>query len=360
MILKENSFRTAAFKYSSLLGIFIILISPGAILNYLREGNILGAMSSQGQPTSIFFELVIMNHYFERVIGFFNNVFAHLISLVYLSNYPYFIVGIFLFIAALMSFFVFRVDLRSINAPTSMVGRILNIKYFEWYFWGCAYTSAILFKLLSHSFSPQAISRYASILIPVVSLFIVDFTCKCNSKKSRLLLFFLLSFFTTYNLILIYINLPDYTRAVDKVEINNYHNIKGYPQFKKIQQELDKVHSIYFLPQKNKWPLGDKFYALFPCKEFYVARNWGNGALYDKTIYPIPDFKNSYAVVSDYDMDYILDFIKGKGRILRSENILGFSIVLVEPAVRKKNQPFLNNMERNQYIGHGFIAHGCQ
>lgn len=361
LILTERSYRFVILKFAALIIVFTVLITPGAIINYLRTGNVLGLMAIKNNPSSIIFiKFGITDTYLERVLEFFNNIFAHLSALFYLTTYPNLLVGIFFCLSVLAGFWIFRADIRRVNVSTSLIGKFFHINHIEWYIWGFAYISVMLIKLFGYGFSDQAMSRYASLLIPVVSLFIFDFIRKISPKKSHLVIILLIAIFAVSNVISMYINLPDYDRVPYKVYIDNRHNLRGYPQFKKMQQMLNGVESIYFLPRKYEWPIADKFYALFPCKEFYVARDWSFGAMYDKKIYPIPDFNIPYAVVSNYEMDDVLNFIRGKGNIIRAENILGFSICLVEPVVQYQKAPLINQMDRDQYLGHGFIAHGCR
>jgi hypothetical protein len=142
--------------------------------------------------------------------------------------------------------------------------------------------------------------------------------------------------------------------------INNAINLRGFADFRKIEQALDNIQSIYFLPDhNNKWALADKFYAYFPCKEFYVGRDWRFGG-YDERIYDIPNFTSTYSIVSDTHFNIIQELIFGKGLILNSFTALGFNIFLIKPYY---SNSILSNYKvsyRNTYLGHGFISHGCQ
>lgn len=361
MIFVERSPRASISKCVSILGLFVVLIAPGAIQNYLRTGNALGAMAIQGRPKSIFIQFGMTGNYLERIFEFFNNIFTHLLAFFYLATYPDLMVGIFSCLSALAVCWIFWADFCHANESLNLINKVLLINHIEWYIWGGAYISAMLIKLLAFNFSAQAMSRYASLLIPMVTLFIFDLTRKVKTNKSHMAIPLLISIFTVNYVFSMCVNLPDYSRVPEKVDINNYHNIKGYPEFKEMQQMLHDVEAIYFLPRRNHWPLADKFYALFPCKEFYVARDYSksNGG-YNERIYSIPKFNIPYAVVSDYEIEDVLRFIGGKNKIFREATVLGFSICLVEPSVPKEKAPLPKNMDRSQYLGHGFISHGCR
>ncbi|MFC1881137.1 hypothetical protein ACFL2S_06535 [Thermodesulfobacteriota bacterium] len=360
MFQAQRSIWIAMLKGTALLGLLSVLVAPAAVLNYLRTGNVLGPMASSHNAASIHIKFSILDNYLDRVFEFFGNIFTHLLSSIYLARYPDLLIGILVFMSALAVFWVFGADFLSSDKDSNgLIARFLIIRHIEWYIWVAAYTAAMIIKLLAHDFSTQAMSRYASLLIPIVCLLTIDWIRMLKPVKQRIIFPMLITIFSVLCIISIFVNLPNYSQVPKKIYINNYHNLRGYPQFKQIQEMLNEVEAVYFLPRRNNWPIADKFYAFFPCKEFYVSRDWAKG-MYDEKIYTIPKFNASYAVVSDYEADEVLRFITGKGVIIKGTTILGFSIYLVKPYDTLLKAPIAGAEERNRYLGQGFISHGCR
>lgn len=350
---------TVMLRIAALFVVLLVLVAPAAIDNYTRTSNVLGGMASPHHPQYIFIKFKLVDNYLYRVFEFFNDIFAHLLSPFYLIRYPDLLIVILALLSAVAVFWVFGADFRSDKNSKGLIGRIFNIKHIEWYIWGAAYTGAMTIKLLASNFSTQAMSRYASLLIPIVCLFTIDFIRTLKHAGRRIVFPMLITIFTVLCIISIYVNLPDYSQVPEKIDINNYHNLRGYPQFKQMQKMLNKVESIYFLPRRNNWPIADKFYALFPCKEFYVSRDWSHRG-YNEKIYPIPKFNAPYALISDYEADEVLRFITGKGEIVKGITVLGFSIYLVKPYDTSLRASTHSAEDRSSYLGHGFISHGCR
>jgi hypothetical protein len=346
-------------RSAPLLAVLFALVTPAAIRNFLRSGNILGEMANPNSPQYVLLNFGNLDNYFNRVFEFFNNIFAHLLSSFYLIRYPDLLIGILLIVVGIAILWSFYVNFRFAKATKGQVESFFLKKNFQWYAWGTAYIFAMIIKLLSGGFSTQAMSRYASLLIPFVCFFMIDFVMMINSKRRRIVFPLLIALFTVLGIHSIYINLPDYSQIPKKFYINNYHNLRGYSDYRQIRKMLNEVEAIYFLPKKNNWPIADKFYALFPCKEFYVSRKWSREA-YNEKIYPIPKFNTPFAVISDYEADEVLPFIAGKGEIVRRTTILGLSICLVNPYGRSLNESIQITDERSSYLGHGFISHGCR
>jgi hypothetical protein len=353
------SIRTVLVRSGALFVVLSALVTPAAVKNYLRMGNVLGAMASPNHPQYILLKFGNLNNYFNRVFEFFNNIFAHLLSPFYLIRYLDLFVVILMIMSGIAIFWVFSMNFRLNKDSNGLIERLFLIKHVEWYIWGTAYTCAMMIKLLAGGFSMQAMSRYASLLIPIICLFMIDLVLKLNFTCRRIVFPMLITLFSVLCINSIYINLPDYSQVPVKPDINNYHNLRGYPEFKQMQEMLNKVEAVYFLPRRNNWPIADKFYALFPCKEFYVSRKWSRRA-YNEKIYPIPKFNTPFAVVSDYEADKVLPFITGKGEIISGTTILGFSIFLVNPYDTSIIASTKIADDRCSYLGHGFISHGCR
>lgn len=354
----KPSIGTVMLRIAALFGILFVFVAPAVINNYIRTGHVLGVMANPQRTQSIFIKLKLLDNYLNRVVEFFNDIFAHLLSSFYLIKYPDLLIGILALLSAVAFYWVFRTDFQPDKNSKGLIGKLFNIKHIEWYIWGAAYTGAMMLKLLAFNFSTQAMSRYASPLIPVVSIFIIDFIGKFRPMGRRLFFPMIITLFTVLCVVSMSVNLPDYSQSPKKVAINNSYNLRGYPQFRQIQEMLNKVESVYFLPRRKNWPIADKFYALFPCKEFYVSRDWS--AEYFEKIYPIPKLKTPYAVISDYEAEKVLPFIDGKGEIVEETIVLGFSIYLVEPYAIYLQPPLPSGTDRNRYLGHGFISHGCR
>jgi hypothetical protein len=355
----KRSIWTAMVKSGALLVVLSVLVIPAAVRNYLKTGNVLGSMANPNQSQYIFMKFEILDNYSNRVFEFFNNIFAHLVSSFYLVKYPDLVVGIFAVLLGFTIFWIFRANFRSDKDAIGLIQRLFFIRHIEWYIWGTAYICAMMIRLLSHNFTTQAMSRYASLLIPIVSLIIIDFIGTLKPAGRRIVFPILITIFTVLYIISINSNLPDYSQVPKRIYINNFHNLRGYPQFKQMQEMLYKIESVYFLPRRNNWPIADKFYALFPCKEFYVSRKWSHGG-YNEKIYPIPKFNAPYAVISDYEADEVLRFITGKGEIIEGNTVLGFSIFLVKPYNTFLRRSIHSTEDRSSYLGHGFISHGCR